>query len=76
LGLKGDAIQLESRIIAVADVVEAMVSNRPYRPALGVDAAMKEIENGKGTLYDPAVVDACIGLFREGKFSFEGVGGG
>ena len=76
LGLKGDAIQLESRIIAVADVVEAMVSNRPYRPALGVDAAMKEIENGKGTLYDPAVVDACIKLFREGKFSFEGVGGG
>jgi HD-GYP domain-containing protein (c-di-GMP phosphodiesterase class II) len=76
LGLKGDAIQLESRIIAVADVVEAMVSNRPYRPALGVDAAMKEIENGKGTLYDPAVVDACIGLFREEKFSFEGVGGG
>ena len=71
-GLKGDAIHLESKIIAVADVVEAMVSNRPYRPALGVDAAMKEIENGKGTLYDPVAVDACIKLFREGDFIFEG----
>ena len=75
-GLKGDAIHLESKIIAVADVVEAMVSNRPYRPALGVDAAMKEIENGKGTLYDPVAVDACIKLFREGGFSFEGRSGG
>ncbi len=76
LGLKGDVIRTESKIIAVADVVEAMVSNRPYRPALGVDAALKEIENGKGTLYDPDVVDACIKLFREGGFSFEEFGGG
>ena len=67
-GLKGDAIYLESRIIAVADVVEAMVSNRPYRPAPGLDAAMKEIENGRGTLYDPDAVDTCIKLFRQGGF--------
>ncbi len=72
LGLKGDAIHLEAKIIAVADVVEAMVSNRPYRPAPGMDAAMKEIEGGKGRLYDPDAVDACIKLFRQGNFSFEG----
>ena len=75
LGLKGDAIHLEARIIAVADVVEAMVSNRPYRPAPGVDAAMKEIEDGKGKLYDSDAVDACTKLFREGKFEFRGAGG-
>jgi len=70
-GLKGDAIHLEAKIIAVADVVEAMVSSRPYRPAPGLDAAMKEIEDGKGRLYDPDAVDACTKLFREGKFNFE-----
>lgn len=74
LGLKGDAILLESKIIAVADVVEAMVSSRPYRPAPGVDAALKELEDGKGRLYDPDAVDACIKLFRQGEFSFEGQG--
>jgi HD-GYP domain-containing protein (c-di-GMP phosphodiesterase class II) len=73
-GLKGDAIHLESKIIAVADVVEAMVSNRSYRPAPGMAAAMKEIEDGKGRLYDPDAVDACLKLFREGKFSFQGQG--
>jgi HD-GYP domain-containing protein (c-di-GMP phosphodiesterase class II) len=73
-GLKGDAILLESKVIAVADVVEAMVSNRPYRPAPGVEAALKEIEDGKGRLYDSDAVDACIRLFREGRFSFEGQG--
>jgi HD-GYP domain-containing protein (c-di-GMP phosphodiesterase class II) len=71
LGLKGDAIYLESKIIAVADVVEAMVSNRPHRPAPGIDAAMKELADGKGKLYDPDAVDACIKLFREGSFAFE-----
>jgi len=71
LGLKGDAIHLESKIIAVADVVEAMVSNRSYRPAPGMAVAMKEIEGGKGKLYDPDAVDACLKLFREGSFSFE-----
>ncbi len=75
LGLKGDAIHLEAKIIAVADVVEAMVSDRPYRPAPGLDAAMKEIEDGKGRLYDPDAVDACIRLFREGKIDLEVQGG-
>ena len=70
LGLKGNEILLEARIIAVADVVEAMFSHRPYRPALGVDAALAEIVANKGVLYDPAVVDACVRLFRERGFSF------
>ncbi|MBN2099059.1 MAG: HD domain-containing protein [Dehalococcoidia bacterium] len=74
-GLKGDAIHLEAKIIAVADVVEAMVSSRPYRPAPGLDAAMKEIEDGKGRLFDPDAVDACTKLFREGEFDFEAQGG-
>ena len=64
-GLKGDAILLEARIIAVADVVEAMSSHRPYRPALGIEQALVEIERRKGTMYDPMVVDACLRLFRE-----------
>lgn len=64
-GLKGDAILLEARILAVADVVEAMLSHRPYRPARGLKAALEEIENGSGKLYDPAVVSACLKLFRE-----------
>jgi PAS domain S-box-containing protein/putative nucleotidyltransferase with HDIG domain len=63
-GLKRDDILLESRILAVSDVVEAMASHRPYRPALGIEAALKEIENNKGLLYDPAVVSACLALFR------------
>ncbi len=70
-GLKGDAICPESRIIAVADVVEAMVSRRPHRPAPGVGAAIKEIEQGCGTLYDPDVVAACVKVFREQDFSFK-----
>ncbi|MBN2098223.1 MAG: HD domain-containing protein [Dehalococcoidia bacterium] len=69
-GLKGDEILLEARIIAVADVVEAMMSDRPHRPALGVEAAMAEISSGKGTLYDANAVEACIRLFKEGKFQF------
>lgn len=69
-GLKGDQIMQEARILAVADVVEAMSSHRPYRPALGVDAALEEISNKRGLTYDPAVVDVCIGLFREKGFSF------
>ena len=63
--LKGDEILLESRIMVVADVVEAMASHRPYRPALGIEAALEEIEKNKGILYDDAVVDACLKLFRE-----------
>ena len=65
LGLKGAEITLEARIMAVADVVEAMASHRPYRPSLGIDAALAEIEANKGVLYDADVVDASIRLFRE-----------
>lgn len=63
-GLKGDDILLEARILAVADVVEAMASHRPYRAALGIDAALDEIYDNKAVLYDPKVVDACLWLFR------------
>jgi len=70
-GLKGDEICLEARIVAVADVVEAMSSHRPYRPALGIDAALEEIETHRGTWFEPAAVDACLKLFRKKKFSFE-----
>lgn len=58
--LKGDAIILEARIIAVADVVEAMTSHRPYRPALSLAQTTAELRNGRGLLYDAAVVDACL----------------
>ena len=64
-GISGDAIILESRILAVADVVEAMTSHRPYRAALGIDAALKEILLHRGTKYDAEVVDICAKLFKE-----------
>jgi len=64
-GLKGDDVLLEARIIGLADVVEAMASHRPFRPAQGIDAALEEITEHRGTLYDPEVVDACVKLFRE-----------
>ncbi len=63
--LKGDDIFIEARIITVADVVEAMASHRPYRPALGIEAALKEIEKNKGILYDNIVANTCLRLFRE-----------
>lgn len=69
-GLQNEAILLEARIIAVADVVESMASHRPYRPALGIDAALDEIEQQRGILYDPAVVDACLKVFRQKGFQF------
>lgn len=65
LGTKRDRILLESKILAVADVVEAMISHRPYRPALGVKAALKEISENRDVLYDPSVVDAWIRLSRK-----------
>jgi len=68
--LKGEEILMEARILAVADVVEAMASHRPYRPALGIDAALAEIEKNKGTLYDPTAVDTCLRLFREKEYRF------
>jgi putative nucleotidyltransferase with HDIG domain len=70
-GLSCDEIILQSRIIAVADVVEAMSSHRPYRSALGIDAALDEILMNKGIKYDADVVDICVKLFREKKFCFE-----
>jgi PAS domain S-box-containing protein/putative nucleotidyltransferase with HDIG domain len=66
--LRGDDILVEARILAVADVVEAMVSHRPYRPGLGIDAAMKEVETNRGILYDIDVADACLRLFRENGY--------
>ncbi|MCX6089858.1 MAG: HD domain-containing protein, partial [Candidatus Atribacteria bacterium] len=70
-GLKGEEILMEARILAVADVVEAMASHRPYRPALGINAALEEIEKNAGILYDKEVADVCLRLFREKGFTFE-----
>jgi HD-GYP domain-containing protein (c-di-GMP phosphodiesterase class II) len=69
-GLKGKEMLLEARILSVADVVEAMVSPRPYRPARGIDAALEEIRKNKSTLYDAQAVDACLMLFKTKKFQF------
>jgi PAS domain S-box-containing protein len=69
--LKGEQIILEARILAVADVVEAVTSNRPYRKTYGLDNALQEISNNRGRLYDPAVADACLKLFREKRFKFD-----
>jgi PAS domain S-box-containing protein len=69
--LRGDEILLEACILGVADVVEAMSSHRPYRPALGIDKALEEISQNRGILYDPEVVDACLKLFKEKGFKFE-----
>ena len=63
-GLKGEKIAMEARIIGAADVIDAMASYRPYRPALGVDVAIEEIVKFKGITYDPAVVDACLKIYR------------
>jgi len=69
-GLSGGEIIPEARILAVADVVEAMLSHRPYRPGLGIDKTMEEIESNKGILYDERVVDACVDLFCNKSFKF------
>jgi putative two-component system response regulator len=69
-GLAGDEILPEARILAVADVVEAMMSHRPYRASLGLEQALAEIELGRGRIYDPVAVDACLRLFREEDFRF------
>lgn len=69
-GLRGERIALEARVLAVADVVEAMASHRPYRPGLGIEAALAEIERHSGQRYDPDAVRACVRLFREKGFSF------
>lgn len=69
-GLKGEQLLLESKILAVADIVEAMSSHRPYRPALGSDPALEQITKLRGSKLDPAAVDACLYLFREGGYQF------
>jgi putative nucleotidyltransferase with HDIG domain len=70
LGVVGEAIRMEARILAVADVAEAMCSHRPYRASLGLDAALDELGKGSGELYDPDVVVACEAQFRDGGFRF------
>ena len=67
--LKGDEILIEARIMAVADVVEAMASHRPYRPGLGIGVALEEIEKNKGIIYDAAVADACPEIISGEKLS-------
>jgi PAS domain S-box-containing protein/putative nucleotidyltransferase with HDIG domain len=69
-GLSGPDIILEARILAVADVVEAMASHRPYRPSLGIEKALGEISRNRGILYDPEAVDVCVRLFTEKGFTF------
>jgi PAS domain S-box-containing protein len=69
-GLSGENIFIEAKILAVADVIEAMASHRPYRPSLGLNEALREISENRGVLYDPKVVDACIKLFSRKKFTF------
>jgi len=70
-GLSGDQIIIEARILGVADVVEAMSSHRPYRPALGLNSALQEISRSSGILYDIEVVDACLALLRKNEPAFE-----
>ena len=70
-GLSGEDIIMEARILAVADVVEAMASHRPYRAAPGMNKALEEISQNKGVLYDSKAVDTCLTLFRNKKFEFE-----
>jgi PAS domain S-box-containing protein/putative nucleotidyltransferase with HDIG domain len=68
-GLKGNEIAFEARILAVADTVESMSTHRPYRPALGIEKALEEIERGRGIIYDQLVVDACVKLFRDKNYT-------
>jgi HD-GYP domain-containing protein (c-di-GMP phosphodiesterase class II) len=70
-GLSGQQILLEAKILGVADVVEAMSSHRPYRPALGLDKAIDEVSRNKGILYEPRVVDACLETLRKGEVNLD-----
>jgi len=70
-GLSGEEILLEAKIIAVADVVEAMASHRPYRAALGIDKALVEIVRGKGRIFDPEAVKVCLAVFKGNRYQFE-----
>ena len=70
VGFKGEEILIESRILTVADVVEAIASHRPYRPAKGIETALEEIKRNRGILYEPIVVDCCLSLFKEKDYQF------
>jgi putative nucleotidyltransferase with HDIG domain len=70
-GLSGEGIIIEARILGIADVVEAMSSHRPYRPSLGLDKALEEIERGRGILYDPRVANACVKLLGTNQTEFD-----
>ena len=70
-GLEGEEICIEARVITVADIVEAMASHRPFRPSRGIEAALEEIGAQKGKTLDEGVVDACIGIFRDGDFALD-----
>jgi len=70
-GIKGDEILLEAKVLSVADVVEAMASHRPYRPALGIDKALDEIQRNSGHLYDETAVNACVRVIKNNKFEFQ-----
>jgi HD-GYP domain-containing protein (c-di-GMP phosphodiesterase class II) len=69
-GLKANDIIMEARILAVADTVEAMSSHRPYRPGLGLEAALAEIKELSGTQLDPVIVEACLRIFHEKDYRF------
>jgi len=70
-GLLGQEILIEARILGIADIVEAMASHRPYRPALGIDKALEEISINKGKLYDVEAANACLKIFKEKEFEFK-----
>ena len=70
LGLSSTDIGVESRVLAVADVVEAMASHRPCREARGIDAALEEVRRARGVLYDADAVDACVAVVKEDSFAF------
>ena len=70
-GLSGDEICPEAKMMAVADVVEAMASHRPFRASLGIEKALSEVMRNKGILYDPAAVEACLAVFARHGFDFE-----
>ena len=70
-GLAGEDILIEARILGIADVVEAMASHRPYRPALGLEIALEEISSHVGSRYAPEPAEACLKVFADGEFSFE-----
>jgi len=73
MGISGEDITQEAKILAVADVVEAMASHRPYRSALGLEKALEEISRNRGVLYDPEVVDICLKIFSEPESLFQWV---